>query len=233
MMRSGGAKRLVLGKHSEDPHHDIPTYRLMQRWAGCVARVERDRLATPLTDPLWCFARNTVISSDSIRTDWKTYWKSIGRRYDGVVREWMLRKSIHKATAPTVASTALAEAHARLCAPGDHRRVPVELWKAFERAFGPDRAIKPKFFLRAFVDEISDPLARATIQGVAYRYGEAPMGDTAQRRARFDAGCAALHQVLRRHSIALSACTDGALTLDQLSIAVDEPGAFYERLMLL
>lgn len=233
MMRFEVPERLVLGKQSQDVHYDFPIYTVANRWATCVERVERDKLATVFTDPVWCILRNTLLSVKSIEADRASCWKSITRRYDGVIKEWMLHVGTHTAIAPNAASTALAESHNHLCEPGKHWRLPVELWKAFERAIGGYAAIKPKFFLRAFVDEIPNYLERATVQSVAFAFGPLPQGDVALRRKLFASGCRALHLRLARDVSILSELTSGALTPIHLAHAEADPEVYFENLLLL
>jgi hypothetical protein len=232
-MRSDKSARLSGHREQARLDHEAPTLKLIQEWNACLRSLERDDAATPLTAPFWCIGRLCgVVSRRALEQQDRRLWSAISAKYTTVFAEHMVARSVPTEAAQKQIRQILANAFTALRAPQESYWIPMVLWREASAVLGDHPAIKPKYLLRALVDEISDGPARKAVEFFAYQVGERPRGTSRVHRESFDAGCVALHQVLHQRASSLKLWTDGSVSAKVVFHTASDPIPYMEHLLL-
>ena len=229
-MRSDDSARLI---GQEDPDDEPPTYKLMDDWIACLREIERDDSATPLTAPIWCIRRSLGwVSRARLDEDDKRLWGAICQKYATVFSEHMDWAGVADGDASLLTRKVQFNAFVALRQSPARHRIAAVLWEQASKRFGNWPALKPKYFLRAIVDELPDRAARQAIRQAAYGIGKRPTGSVFERRAQFDEGCEALFSFLSNNASSLDRWTDGSVSATLVRHTASNPTAYIEHLLL-
>lgn len=232
-MRLRFLRRLVDGKSEKEWLDEMSSYKLMQNWMHLVRLEERYSNARLITTPAWYLFRRPFVNVETVRNDIASLWKLIGKRYDGVIKQWLDRRvGAQLPNAADRVAQAFKDARTGLASRSDFREVPVHICRAMVFNLGNDAPVERKLLLRAFVDETPATEARGVLKSAAYGYASQGRIGTTELRELFDRGCVALHEsVLACGEI--DRWTDGRITPADAASATAHPPATYEQWLML
>jgi hypothetical protein len=188
-----------------------PSFALMRELMTRGRKLERRREASWLVSPVQAAAR-LIFGLEELEQDEIAIWRELCGRYEGVLKQMLAQEGLPVDEAGTRLDSVHWTARAEFAKQTEHELFPVVLWRAcLLHGRSTPVQLKPKFMLRAFVDELPSSDERGVLRAICYGGSLRDDESTQERRKARELGCEMLHREVLSFGMRIDAMTDGAL----------------------